>query len=127
MNIEPKKYFVQFFNPKTEKIFTLPTFFTDRIKACVHGQDYCRDRQVEDGTNLFFRVVLNEIIVKPNAEEGKDSCPCPEQECCENCSHYEKCWLDEYEEDEDEDEDEEDSEEPDFSVFEEAINLLFGN
>lgn len=47
----------QFFNFATGKTFILPTSYTDRVEACVYGQNYCRDRQQEDGTVLFFRVV----------------------------------------------------------------------
>lgn len=48
---------IQFINVKTSKIFTSVTTYTDRADACIHGQNYCRDRQREDGSVLFFRVI----------------------------------------------------------------------
>ena len=54
-----KQYFVNVVNLKTGKIFSLPTLYTDRTEACVCGQNYCRDRQVEDPcSELFFRVLI---------------------------------------------------------------------
>ena len=88
MNTEPKKMQIQFFNIRTQKFFVLPTIYTDRVEACVCGQNYCRDRQDEDDTNLFFRVV---DYIEPNEDEGEE-CPHPEQECCEGCPFYSECW-----------------------------------
>ena len=48
---------IQFINIKTGKVFTLTAPHADRTEACVYGQNYARDRQQEDGTLLFFRVV----------------------------------------------------------------------
>ena len=48
---------VECYNPSTNKAFVLPTDYIDRVEACVCGQNYCRDRQREDGTILFFRVI----------------------------------------------------------------------
>ena len=48
---------IQFVNVKIGKIFTLTAPHTDRAEACVYGQNYVRDRQQEDGTLLYFRVV----------------------------------------------------------------------
>jgi hypothetical protein len=54
-----KQYFVNVVNLETGKIFSLPTLYTDRTEACVCGQNYCRDRQVEDpSAELFFRVLV---------------------------------------------------------------------
>lgn len=54
-----KQYFVNVVNLRTGNIFSLPTLYTDRTEACVCGQNYIRDRQVEDGyTPLFFRVLI---------------------------------------------------------------------
>lgn len=54
-----KQYFVNVVNLETGKIFSLPTLYTDRTEACVCGQNYCRDRQVEDpSAELFFRVLI---------------------------------------------------------------------
>ena len=97
MNLEPKKMQIEFLNINTKKRFVLPTVYTDRVEACVCGQNYTRDRQNEDGTILFFRVV---DYIESNEDE---KCPHPEQECCASCSHYSECW----DEDEDEDEDDE--------------------
>ena len=47
----------EFVNLRSGEIFRLPTPYSDRVEACVYGQNYCRDRQQEDGTVLFFRVV----------------------------------------------------------------------
>lgn len=54
-----KQYFVNVVNLKTGKIFSLPTLYTDRIEACVCGQNYIRDRHTEDPcSDLFFRVLI---------------------------------------------------------------------
>ena len=48
---------LQFVNVKTGKIFTLTAPHADRAEACVYGQNDARDRQQEDGTLLYFRVI----------------------------------------------------------------------
>ena len=54
-----KQYFVNVVNLETGKIFSLPTLYTDRTKACVCGQNYVRDRQAEEPwAKLFFRVLI---------------------------------------------------------------------
>lgn len=59
--MEMKRMFVQVINLETGKIFSLPTLYTDRTEACVCGQNYVRDRQVEDpDSDLFFRVLISE-------------------------------------------------------------------
>ena len=55
-----KQMYVQVINLETGKIFSLPTLYTDRVEACVCGQNYIRDRQAEDRfTPLFFRVMIS--------------------------------------------------------------------
>ena len=98
---------VEFFNRNPGKTFILPTPYTDRVEACVCGQNYCRDRQQEDGTVLFFRVV--------EAEELHPICECDEDDCDGVCEHCGLCC---------EDEDEEDSEEPDWVVMDEIFSML---
>lgn len=54
-----KQFFVNVVNLETGKVFSLPTLYTDRTEACVCGQNYVRDRQVEDPcAELFFRVLV---------------------------------------------------------------------
>ena len=110
-----KIFKVQFFNIGTDEIFALPTLYTDRVEACVCGQNYCRDRQHEDGTELFFRVVVvdNE---QESYQQAHPICNCDEDDCDGECECCGLCC-----------EDEEDSEEPDFSDFEELVNLIYGN
>ena len=56
--MEMKRMFVQVVNLNTGKIFSLPTLYTDRTEACVCGQNYIRDRQTENPSELiFFRVL----------------------------------------------------------------------
>ena len=56
--MDNKQMYVQVVNLNTGKIFSLPTLYTDRTKACVCGQDYIRDRQAENISELlFFRVL----------------------------------------------------------------------
>lgn len=66
----------EFVNLHSGEIFCLPTSYSDRVEACVCGQNYCRDRQQEDGTLLFFRVVvdLEKHEVCENCEENCFSC-----------------------------------------------------
>ena len=59
--MEMNRLFVQVINLNEGKVFSLPTLYTDRTKACVGGQNYIRDRQAEDySVNLFFRVLVSE-------------------------------------------------------------------
>ena len=104
-----KIFKVQFFNRTTGEIFTLHTPYTDRTEACVCGQNYCRDRQQEDGTALFFRVVLDDNDHKSD-QQAHPICG----ECDNDCQFCPTNY-------------EEESEEPDFSEFEELVNLIFGN
>ena len=70
-----KQYFVNVVNLETGKVFSLPTLYTDRVEACVCGQNYVRDRQAEDPcSELFFRVLI--------AKDGQvlDSCSLWEDE-----------------------------------------------
>ena len=56
--MEMKRMHVQVVNLNTGKIFSLPTLYTDRTEACVCGQNYIRDRQTENPSELiFFRVL----------------------------------------------------------------------
>lgn len=97
-----KQFFVNVVNLKTGKIFSLPTLYTDRTEACVCGQNYVRDRQVEDpSAELFFRVLVAKDgkVAEPsyftvvNDDDNDDEpCPHPEQECCEDCPFYSECW-----------------------------------
>lgn len=94
-----KQFFVNVVNLETGKIFSLPTLYTDRTEACVCGQNYVRDRQVEDpSAELFFRVlVAKDGQVAPSYElwddeDDDEPCPHPEQECCEDCPFYSECW-----------------------------------
>lgn len=59
--MDKKQMYVQVVNLETGKIFSLPTLFTDRVEACVCGQNYIRDRQAEDPcSEIFFRVLISE-------------------------------------------------------------------
>lgn len=98
----------EFVNLHSGEIFRLPTSYSDRIEACVCGQNYCRDRQQEDGTVLFFRVVEAEV----EAEELHLICECDEDDCDGVCERCGLCC---------EDEDEEDSEEPDWEQHREEL------
>ena len=109
--MDKKQMYVQVVNLNTGKMFSLPTLYTDRVEACVCGQNYVRDRQAENmSETLFFRVldVHPDGSVAPSYElwddedEDDEACPHPEQECCEDCPFYSECW-----EFDDEDNDEE--------------------
>ena len=131
--MEMKRMFVQVVNLTEGKVFSLPTLYTDRTEACVCGQNYIRDRQAENMSEvLFFRVldVHPDGSVAPSydlwddedEDEDDEACPHPEQECCEDCPFYSECW---------EFDDEDNDEEPEHgeSVFggmlvTELINLL---
>ena len=109
--MDKKQMYVQVVNLNTGKMFSLPTLYTDRTEACVSGQNYIRDRQTENPSELiFFRIldVRPDGTVAPSYElwddedEDDEACPHPEQECCEDCPFYSECW-----EFDDEDNDEE--------------------
>ena len=56
--MEMKQMYVQVVNLTAGKVFSLPTLYTDRVEACVCGQNYIRDRQAEKMSEmLFFRVL----------------------------------------------------------------------
>ena len=111
-----QQMYVQVVNLETGKVFSLPTLYTDRVEACVCGQNYARDRQAEDPcSELFFRVLITENgEVEPSynlwdddeiEDEDED-----EEDCDGDCYRCGLCC---------EDEDEEDSEEPDWGQFSE--------
>lgn len=128
-----KKFFINVVNLDAGKVYSLPTLYTDRTEACVAGQNYVRDHRQENNDDVFFRVLIakGDKIAEPwNFEysgriedEGDDeTCPHPEQDCCEECPFYSECW---------EFDDEDNDEEPEHgeSVFggmlvTELINLL---
>jgi hypothetical protein len=63
--MDKKQMYVQVVNLSTGKMFSLPTLYTDRTEACVCGQNYIRDRQAENLSEvLFFRV----LDVRENGE-----------------------------------------------------------
>lgn len=119
-----KQMYVQVVNLETGKIFSLPTLYTDRVEACVCGQNYVRDRQAEDPcSELFFRVLIaeNGEIDSPYSlwddedEELHPICDCDEDDCDGECERCGLCC---------EDEEEEDSEEPDYEVMDEIFSML---
>lgn len=103
--MDKKQMYVQVVNLETGKVFSLPTLYTDRIEACVCGQNYVRDRQAEDRCSLlFFRVM--------NSYDGKVADP-----------------FNIYDEDEDEEPEHGESvygnaEEPDKEVMDEILSML---
>lgn len=134
--MEMKRMFVQVVNLTEGKVFSLPTLYTDRTEACVCGQNYIRDRQAENMSELLFFRVLNadpDGSISPSYDlwdddddEDDEACPHPEQECCEDCPFYSECW--DFGDDDDNDEEPEHGE----SVFggtlvTELINLLKSN
>lgn len=48
---------VQLFNIDTLTATVLPTVYDTREEAMLAGQNYVRDRQNEDGSCIFYRVV----------------------------------------------------------------------
>ena len=113
-----KQFFVEVVNLTAGKMYSLPTLYTDRVEACVCGQNYVRDRQQENRDDVFYRVLIAKdgkvaepsyFTVVDDEDEDEEACPHPEQECCEDCPFYSECW----------EEDEEDDEEPEHgeSVF----------
>ena len=63
--MDKKQMYVQVVNLNTGKMFSLPTLYTDRTEACVSGQNYIRDRQTENPSELIFFRVLD---VRENGE-----------------------------------------------------------
>lgn len=130
-----KQFFVNVVNLTAGKMYSLPTLYTDRVEACVCGQNYVRDRQQENRDDVFYRVLIAKdgkvaepsyftVVDDEDEDEDDEACPHPEQECCEDCPFYSECW----------EEDEEDDEEPEHgeSVFggmlvTELIDLLKSN
>lgn len=105
--MEMKRMFVQVVNLTEGKVFSLPTLYTDRTEACVCGQNYIRDRQAENMSEMLFFRVLN---VRPDGsvapsyelwddedededEEENDfnwddpSCQSPRKPVCGNCDN----------------------------------------
>ena len=112
--MDKKQMYVQVVNLKTGKIFSLPTLYTDRVEACVCGQNYVRDRQAEDPcSELFFRVLLVDCMWDNDVdEEFHPICDCDEDDCDGECECCGLCC---------EDEDEEESEEPDWEQHREDL------
>ena len=51
----------EFANLRSGEIFRLPTSYSNRVDACVCGQNYVRDRHTEDPcSEIFFRVLISE-------------------------------------------------------------------
>lgn len=125
--MEMKRMFVQVVNLTEGKVFSLPTLYTDRTEACVCGQNYIRDRQAENmSETLFFRVldVHPDGSIAPSydlwddEDEDDETCPHPEQECCEDCPFYSDCW------EEDEEDEEEEAEEPSSDTLAELLSVF---
>lgn len=118
--MEMKRMFVQVVNLTEGKVFSLPTLYTDRVEACVCGQNYVRDRQTEDRFSLlFFRVMISYDgkIAEPfniyDEEEGLHPiCDYDEDDCDGECERCGLCC---------EDEDEEDTEESNYRELMEGI------
>ena len=117
--MDKKQMYVQVVNLETGKIFSLPTLYTDRVEACVWGQNYVRDRQAEDPcSELFFRVLIAEegLVDEPYSmwddEELHPICDCDEDDCDGVCERCGLCCEDE------------DSEEPDQEVMDEIFSML---
>jgi hypothetical protein len=122
-----KQYFVNVINLGTGKIFSLPTLYTDRDEACISGQNYVRDRKVEDPcSDFFFRVlvakegqVLASYSLWEEEEEEEEEKP-----TCGNCDGDCQFCPTNYDV---ESEDAEDAEEPnwrDFCNDEEFLNYF---
>jgi hypothetical protein len=114
-----KQYFVNVVNLETGKIFSLPTLYTDRVEACICGQNYVRDRHAEDPrSELFFRVLIAKDgqVLAPYSlweNEDEDDCDCPDgQEDCFGCSNFSDCW------------EEEDAEEPSSESLAEILSVF---
>lgn len=122
-----KQFFVNVVNLTTGKMYSLPTLYTDRVEACVCGQNYVRDRQQENHDDVFYRILVAKDgkVIEPSYftvvdDEDDETCPHPEQECCESCPFYSECW----EENDEEEEEEEDSEEPSAESLVEILSVF---
>ena len=118
--MDKKQMYVQVINLNTGKIFSLPTLYTDRTEACVCGQNYIRDRQAENLSELLFFRVLDvrengEIAPEyylwdDQLEEEEDDFDWENPACqgtdkredCFNCPGFSECWEEEEEEEEEE-------------------------
>jgi hypothetical protein len=119
--MDKKQMYVQVVNLETGKIFSLPTLYTDRVEACVCGQNYLRDRQAEDrSSKLFFRVLNAEegcleetYSLWEDESENESDCDCPMgQEDCFGCPNFSGCW------------EEGEAEEPSGLIIAEILNVL---
>lgn len=52
------QFFVNVVNLTIGKTYSLPTLYTDRIEACICGQNYVRDHQQENDDDVFYRVLI---------------------------------------------------------------------
>ena len=95
-----KQFYVNVVNLTAGKMYSLPTLYTDRVEACVCGQNYVRDRQQENRDDVFYRVLIAKDgkIAEPDyftivgdEDEDDGTCPHPEQEHCRNCPHFYEC------------------------------------
>lgn len=99
-----KKFFVQVVNLDAGKVYSLPTLHTDRVEACVCGQNYVRDRQQEDCSDVFYRVLIakGDRVAEPwqleclgwveEQEELELEDVCPEEvESCRVCPLFHEC------------------------------------
>ena len=111
--MDKKQMYVQVVNLNTGKIFSLPTLYTDRVEACVCGQNYIRDRQAEDPCSMLFFLVLfvDSMWGNDEDEELHPICECDEDDCDGECYRCGLCC-------------EEDSEEPDCEVMDEIFSML---
>lgn len=88
-----KQFFVEVVNLTAGKMYSLPTLYTDRVEACVCGQNYVRDRQQENHDDVFYRVLLakNGKIAEPSyftiVEEDEEKC----NGDCFDCQHCDSC------------------------------------
>lgn len=118
MDKKQKQMYVQVVNLETGKIFSLPTLYTDRIEACVCGQNYVRDRQAEDPcSELFFRVLIAEdgeidlsYSMWDDDEEEMPTCGDCDGDCQFCPTNY--------------DVEDEDTEEPDYEGMDEIFSML---
>ena len=103
--MDKKQMYVQVVNLNTGKIFSLPTLYTDRTEACVCGQNYIRDRQAENLSEvLFFRVldvrengeIAPEYYLWDDEEKELHSiCDYDEDDCDGECERCGLCCEDE--------------------------------
>lgn len=123
-----KQFFVNVVNLTAGKMYSLPTLYTDRVEACVCGQNYVRDRQQENRDDVFYRVLIAKdgkvaepsyFTVVDDEDEDEDDCECPdEQEDCFGCPNFSECW------EEEEEEEEEDTEEPSSDSLAEILSVF---